>query len=94
MLKALGMELRGTVDLTTIARFMHLLMGKKYTTLYNSDLYRKLQLVPELKGHKAHIKDLQHVKALFEQVELSAVGQLLEEAITTAQQARLIENFR
>ena len=84
MLKAQGKELRGAVDLATIARFMHLLLGKEYTTLHNSALDRKLQLVPELKSRPALLKDLQILQALFEQVELSAVARLVEQAITTA----------
>ena len=84
LLKAQGKALRGTVDLATIARFMHLLLGKEYITLHNSDLYRKLQLVPELQSRPALLKDLQLLQPLFEQVELSAVARLVEQAITIA----------
>jgi len=83
MLRANGQELRGAVDLADIARYMHLLTGKKYTNIYNSDLYKKLQTVPESKGTQSMRKDLQILHALFTQVELDEVAQLIQSVINT-----------
>lgn len=81
MLRANGQELRGAIDLADIARYMHVITGKKYTNIYNSDLYKKLKVVPELKGTQATIKDLQVLHDLFEQVELKEVSQLIQSVI-------------
>ncbi len=83
MLRANGQELRGAVDLADIARYMHLLTGKKYTSIHNSSLYKRLQTVPESKGTQSMRKDLQLLHALFTQVELDEVAQLIQEVIDT-----------
>lgn len=83
MLRANGQELRGAVDLADIARYMHLLTGKKYTNIHNSSLYKRLQTVPESKGTQSMLKDLQLLHELFVQVELDEVAQLLQEVIDT-----------
>ena len=69
---------RVTVDLSTIARGMHLLLGKEFTTIDNSGLYKCLQSVPDLNNPQALLRDLARIQPLFAQVGLKAALQLME----------------
>lgn len=79
-----GLEPRKNVDIAPLAKFMHLITGKKFTQMSNSDFYKKLQHAPSFKSDGELIKDLTAIKPLFERVQLSEVVKMIENEIETA----------
>lgn len=74
------------VNLTDVARFIHSITGIPYKNIDNSDIYRKLLLVPHLKSDQGLIKDLEVVQNLFLQLELKEAYLLVEKEITRIRQ--------
>ena len=79
-----GVQPRITIDIAPIARFMHLVSGKPYKRIHNSDFYKKLQCVPNFKSDKGLIKDLTVVKSLLLEVELKEACLLIDREINLA----------
>ena len=84
-LRACGIKPRLTVDLAPIARLMHLVLGKAYTTIDRSDLYRKLQNVPNFNTPKGLARDLACIKPFFLRVEFQQALQLIEQDLEILQ---------
>jgi len=83
-----GLEPYKNIDISPIAKFIHLITGCNYTTVQNSDFYKKLQNVPNTKSEKELIKDLETIKSLFAMVELNEVVKLIENEIDRAKHAK------
>ena len=83
-----GFDPRNNVDIAPIAKFLHLITGRNYTTVQNSDFYKKLQYVPNFKSDKGLIKDLETIKLLFAKVELYEVVKLIDNEIDMARHQR------
>jgi hypothetical protein len=81
-----GIQPRVNIDIAPVARFIHFAIGKPYTSITNSEFYKKLQRVPNFKSERDLIKDLEVVKSLFLQLELKEVVILIDQELTLARQ--------
>ncbi len=63
----------GAVDKAFVARFMHMVTGKQYTKLNNSDLYLQLRRLPALLKNKKNIQELLQLFEAFGLQELSKI---------------------
>lgn len=77
-LRTCDVKPRITVDLSIIARWMHLLVGKDLTSIDNSGLYKCLQSVPGLNNPRALMRDFSCIQPLLAQVGLKEALQLME----------------
>jgi hypothetical protein len=79
-----GLEPRVNIDIAPIAKFLHLVTGKEFTAVTNSDFYKKLQSVPNFKTDKTLIEDLQAIKPLFQKVQLNEIVKMIDNEIDLA----------
>lgn len=79
--KYLGIEPRKDVDIAPIAKFLHLITGKKFSNTQNSDTYKKLLKVPNHITDKNLKTDLIHIKKLFQKVELNEIVKMIDNEI-------------
>lgn len=84
-LKICGVNPRETVDLSTIVRFMHLVLGIPYTSVQHSSIYRSLQSVPDLNNSKAFARDIACIQPFFAKVGLKDALQLMKHDLMLAQ---------
>jgi hypothetical protein len=81
---ACGVKPRLTVELAPIAHFLHLILDKPYKGLQNSDLYKRLQTVPNFQNRKTLIRDLERIIPFFLRVEWKDPLQLIENDLLKA----------
>ncbi len=62
---SLGIEGRDSSSISGIARFIHLLTGTKFTTIQNSDIYKKYLQMPNYKKDNQLITDLKFIRPYF-----------------------------
>lgn len=62
ILKIFGLEPRKGMDVTQAAKIAHLLTGKEFTLIGNSDFYKKFKQVPNFKQDKGLIEDLEIIR--------------------------------
>ena len=86
VLTSWGIQPRVKLDIAHVARFMHLVTSKPYTRIQNSEFYKKLQRVPQLKSNKELIKDLAFIKDRFLQLELKEASLLVDRDLAQAHQ--------
>jgi len=79
-----GLEPRVSIDISPIAKFIHLITGKEFKAVTSSDFYKKLQTVPNFKTDKELINDLEAIKPLFKMVQLNEVVKMIENEIDLA----------
>lgn len=78
----IGLILRKDSNVSDLARFMHLLMGKKYASINSSDYYKKLRNnAPNFKSDNELKKDLLIIKPLFQQAELKEIVKMIDNEI-------------
>ncbi|QHT71186.1 hypothetical protein GXP67_33305 [Rhodocytophaga rosea] len=82
--KSNGLEPRKNIDVSPIAKFLHLIIGKEFTEITNSDFYNKLRKVPNFKTDKELIKDLEIIKPLFQMVQLNEIVGMIDNEIDIA----------
>lgn len=73
LLKQLGVEARNGIDISVVARFAHFLLGKNISVLSNSDIYKKLKKMPNIKSDQELIKDLAAIRPFFAEMELKDI---------------------
>lgn len=74
LIKYAGIEPRDKgMDIAPFAKFIHIITGKNFTTIQNSDFYKKLSKAPIVNKDKQLIKDLEVIKAQFERVDLKEI---------------------
>ena len=83
-----GLELRVDINISPIAKFIHLITGKELSVIQNSDFYKKLQKAPNIKVDKELINDLEVVKALFMRVQLDEIVKMIDNEIDVSRQER------
>ena len=83
-LLASGIKPRITVDLAPIAQFMHLMLDKPYKGLQNSDLYKRLQTVPNFENRKNLMRDWERIQPFFLRVAWKDALQLIENDLIKA----------
>lgn len=76
--ESLGIKIRKDTDIAPIAKFMHLVLGKDFTNIQNSDLYKKLCKAPNYLDDKNLITELNFIKKFFEKVGLSEAVELID----------------
>lgn len=79
-----GLVPRVSIDIAPIAKFIHLITGKDFKTIPNSDFYKKLQTVPNFKSDKELISDLEVIKPLFKMVQLNEIVKMIDNEIEQA----------
>ena len=79
-----GLEPRVSIDIAPIAKFIHLITGKDFTTIPNSDFYKKLKSVPNFKSDKDLMIDLEVIKPFFKTVQLNEIVKMIENEIDQA----------
>jgi hypothetical protein len=76
-----GIEPRVSTDIAPIAKFLHLITGKEFSNTQNSDFYKKLSKAPNHISDKSLIDDLNHIKPLFQKVELNEIVKMIDNEI-------------
>lgn len=79
-----GLEPRKNIDISPLAKFIHLITGKEFKAVTSSDFYKKLQTAPNFKTDKELINDLEAIKPLFKIVQLNEVVKMIENEIDLA----------
>lgn len=79
-----GLEPRTNIDIAPIAKFIHLITGKDFKGTTSSDIYKKLQTVPNFKSDKSLVQDLEMIKSRFEKVQLNDLVKLVDREIDIA----------
>lgn len=81
---ALGIEARDSGSVSSVARFIHLLTGTKFTTIQNSDIYKKYLRMPNYKKDGQLIADLKFIRPYFEDLGLDSAIKLIDEELAKA----------
>jgi hypothetical protein len=81
LLQSLGVKHRGDAPLTSTAKLIHLISGTPFTTIQNSDIYKKYRAMPHYKKGKELMADLNFIRPFFEAVNLKSVLQLIDEEL-------------
>jgi hypothetical protein len=76
-----GIEPRVNTDIAPIAKFLHLITGKEFSNTQSSDFYKKLLKAPNHISDKTLISDLNHIKPLFQRVELNEIVKMIDNEI-------------
>lgn len=80
----LGLKIRTDIDITAMAKFIHVVSNKEYTKISNSDFYKRLRKAPNFVTDPELIKDLEIIKPIFEKVEMKNVVSLIDTEIAKA----------
>jgi len=78
-------EARGSNSVSELTQLAHLLLGKKFTTLQNSSIYKKYKKLTNFDNPTQFIKDLKHIRPYFEKLDLVYITDLINEDIKTAE---------
>ncbi len=81
---SLGIEGRDSSSISGIARFIHLLTGTKFTTVQNSDIYKKYLQMPNYKKDSQLITDLKFIRPYFVDLGLDSAVKMIDEEINRA----------
>ncbi|WP_460978979.1 hypothetical protein, partial [Spirosoma knui] len=87
-LKIFGLEPRRGMDVTQAAKVAHLLTGKEFNKINNSDLYQKFKQVPNFKHDKSLIEDLEIIKPYFVRAQLNEAVKMIDNEIEIAKSER------
>lgn len=77
----LGVEQRSHGDVTDYARFAHLLLGKKFSKMADSSIYKKYKKLPNFNKGRQLISDLEYIKPFFQQLNLQKAIELIDKEI-------------
>lgn len=81
---SLGIEGRDGSSTSGIARFIHLLTGTKFTTVQNSDIYKKYLQMPNYKKDSQLIADLKFIRSYFVDLALDSAVNMIDDEIKRA----------
>jgi hypothetical protein len=84
-----GLEPRNNADVSSIARLCHLLTGTTFTSLQNSEIYKKYLRLPNIKKGLPYITDLQYIRGYFNQIGLQKVIEAIDQEIDREQKEKL-----
>ncbi len=84
-LMSIGIKFRHDINISHLAKFIHLIGCKEFKSLNNSDIYKRLKKAPNFVKDKELIKDLEAIKPLFIKNDLKSVIQLINNEIDQAQ---------
>lgn len=77
-------EARDKNSISGIARFIHLMTGTKFTTIQNSDIYKKYLQMPNYKTDSKLIEDLKFIRPYFIDLGLESAIKMVDEEIKRA----------
>lgn len=87
-----GLEPRVNIDVSPIAKFIHLIVGKEFDNASNSDYYKMLKKAPNFKNsEKSLIEDLEKIKKHFESVQLIDIANYIGDEIVMARKEAKIK---
>lgn len=78
-------EARGSNSVSELTQLAHLLLGKKFTTLQNSSIYKKYKQLPNFESPTQLIKDLKHIRPYFEKLDLVSILDLINKDLKAAE---------
>ena len=81
---SLGIEGRDSNSVSGIARFIHLITGTKFTTIQNSDIYKKYLKMPNYKTESKLIEDLKFIRPYFVDLGLDSGVKMIDEEMKRA----------
>ncbi|MDO9187641.1 MAG: hypothetical protein Q7W13_16650 [Bacteroidia bacterium] len=86
LLKA-GFEIqaRGSNSVSDMTQLAHMLLGKKFTNLQNSSIYKKYKKLPNFDSPSQLVKDLKHIRPYFEKLDLQSIVDLINKDLKTAE---------
>jgi hypothetical protein len=73
-----GIEPHTGNDMSSLARLAHLLTGTPYTSLQNSEIYKKYRRLPNIKTGLPYITDLQYIRGFFNELGLQKVIEAID----------------
>lgn len=82
LLKTQGI-VKNVVSVSDMAKFAHVLLGWPYTTIDNSELYKRLKKAHNIKESETLLSDLEFVKKQFEIIGHKAVIELIDQQIAS-----------
>jgi hypothetical protein len=82
LLKASGIEHRVDTSVSAVARLIHVITCTPFTTIQNSDIYKKYREMPHYKKGKELLADLNYIRPFFEAVNLDNVLELVDTTIS------------
>ena len=68
-----------------MTQLAHMLLGKKFTTLQNSSIYKKYKKLPNFDSTSQLVKDLRHIRPYFEKLDLQSIVELINKDLKTAE---------
>ena len=80
LLKSQGVS-KNSVSITAMAKFAHVLLGWPYSEIDNSELYKRLKQIHNIKEYKSRLSDLEFVKKQFELIEHTSIINMLDQEI-------------
>lgn len=81
---SLGIEARDNNSASGVARFIHLITGTKFTTVQNSDIYKKYLRMPNYKKDRRLIEDLKYIRPYFIDLGLQSAVKMIDEEMRLA----------
>lgn len=81
---SLGIEARDNNTASGVARFIHLITGTKFTSVQNSDIYKKYLRMPNYKTDKKLIEDLKYIRPYFVDLGLQSAIAMIDEEMRLA----------
>lgn len=81
---SLGIVPRDQNSSSGVARFIHLLTGTRFTTIQNSEIYKKYLKMPNYKSDKRLIEDLKYIRPYFVDLDLQSALSMIDEEMQQA----------
>lgn len=81
LMEHIGITPRADVNMTDVARFLHLLSNQPITVLDNSAKYGILKKLFNGKSDKAYLKDLETILPYFQKLQLDKAQRMIQEEI-------------
>lgn len=81
---SLGIVPRDQNSASGVARFIHLLTGTRFTTIQNSEIYKKYLKMPNYKSDKKLIEDLKYIRPYFVDLDLQSALRMIDEEMQQA----------
>jgi hypothetical protein len=76
-----GLEAGSGMDISNLARLAHLLTGTPFTSLQNSEIYKKYRRLPNIKNGLPYISDLQFIRGYFNELGLQHIIEAIDQEI-------------
>jgi hypothetical protein len=75
-------------DVSSLARLAHLLTGTPYTSLQNSEIYKKYRHMPNFKKGPGLVADLLYIRSYFAELGLDVVTRQIDNEVAREQKER------